>query len=167
MTGLAMILVFRYPSGFYRKASSSSRELPATFCLLFTGAQNGLEGLRFRDESILETRDTPYGNLTFTERDGQVTGYLDRNPVLSSADLAAQEELSTIPHFSILHRGSFLLLGSGLSGMLPRLSNTSRKASIIVKQIHGFTAWEATTSATLCFLTALHSYGWKKAGLLQ
>jgi spermidine synthase len=116
MTGLALILVFRYPTGFFRKALLLFAGTACYILLLLPGFRTGLEGLRFRGEKLLEARDTPHGNLAFTEREGQVTAYLDRNPVLSSADLAAQEERI---HYAALQHPSpsaFLLLGNGLSG---------------------------------------------------
>ena len=122
MTGLALVLVFRYPAGSFRK---SFLLLAATACyilLLLPGIRTGVEGWRYRGEKLLETRDTPYGNLAFSENEGQVTAYLDRNPVLSSADLAANEE--RIHYAALQHPGptSFLLLGNGLSGSASEIS---------------------------------------------
>lgn len=122
MTGLALVLVFNYPAGVTRK---SFLLLAGTACyvlLLLPGLRTGLEGWRFRGEKLLETRDTPYGNLAFTENEGQVTAYLDRNPVLSSADLAANEErihYAALQHPAPTH---FLLLGNGLSGSASEIS---------------------------------------------
>ncbi|MEN8230511.1 MAG: fused MFS/spermidine synthase [Bacteroidota bacterium] len=84
--------------------------------LLFPENRNTLEGLRYKSESILVTKDTPYGNLTFTEKEGQITGYLDRNPILSSSDLARAEEIVHYPALQHPSPKSFLLLGGGLSG---------------------------------------------------
>ena len=85
---------------------------------LFPEATYRVEGIRYRDETILKSKDTPYGNLTFTTRNEQITGYQDGNPVLSSADLTRAEESV---HFAALQHPrpkSFLLLGGSLSGQL-------------------------------------------------
>jgi spermidine synthase len=83
---------------------------------LIPGAGTHLEELRFRKEKILQYKDTPYGNLTITSRDQQVTGYLDGNPVLGSADLTRAEESIHFPALQHPQPESFLLLGGGLSG---------------------------------------------------
>ncbi len=83
---------------------------------LFPEATNRVEGIRYRNETILRSKDTPYGNLTFTSRNEEVTGYEDGNPVLSSADVTRVEESV---HFAALQHprpNSFLLLGGSLSG---------------------------------------------------
>lgn len=122
MTGLALILAFRYPAGFYRKSVLLLAGTTCYILLLLPGVRTDLEGLRFRGEKLLESRDTPHGNLAFTEKEGQVTAYLDRNPVLSSADLASQEERI---HYAALQHpapATFLLLGNGLSGSAAEIS---------------------------------------------
>jgi spermidine synthase len=122
MTGLSVVVVFRHPA---QGLSKSFLLLAATSCyilLLFPELRTGLEGWRFQGEKLLETRDTPYGNLAFTEKGGQVTAYLDRNPVLSSGDLAANEERI---HYAALQHpdpSTFLLLGNGLSGSASEIS---------------------------------------------
>ena len=116
MTGLALVLVFSYPAGAARKSFLLLAGTAFYVLLLLPGLRTGVEGWRFRGEKLLESRDTPYGNLAFTENQGQVTAYLDRNPVLSSADLAANEERI---HYAALQHPApsrFLLLGNGLSG---------------------------------------------------
>jgi len=77
---------------------------------------NRVEGIRFRQEKILQIKDTPHGNLTFTSRNMQVTGYLDGNPVLSTADVTRAEEAVHFPALQHQHPASFLLIGGGLTG---------------------------------------------------
>jgi len=116
VTGLILVLVFAYPRGALRKSLLLSAGTVLYILLLLPSIRTGLEGWRFRGEKLLESRDTAFGNLAFTEKDGQVSGYLDRNPVLSGTDLAANEERV---HYAALQHpapASFLLLGSGLSG---------------------------------------------------
>ncbi len=113
---LAVILIFGYPSKSYIKLLFLLVGAILFIMVLFPGNRNTLEGLRYKKESVLQTKDTPYGNITFTEKDEQITGYLDRNPVLSSANLAQAEEMV---HYTALQHPapqSFLLLGGGLSG---------------------------------------------------
>lgn len=83
---------------------------------LFPGAVNMVEGLRYRQEQIIQIKDTPYGNLTFTTRNKQVTGYLDGNPVLSAADLSRAEESVHFPALQHPQPLTFLLIGGGLTG---------------------------------------------------
>jgi len=113
---LSIILIFGTPAKWFQRIVLLLAGIVLFSALLFTGTLRTLEGLRYKNETILDTRDTPYGNLTFTEKDGQVTGYLDRNPVLSSADLVRSEEAVHYPALQHPDPGSFLLLGSGLSG---------------------------------------------------
>jgi spermidine synthase len=122
MTGLALVLVFNYPSGPSRKSFLLLTGTACYILLLLPGPRTGLEGWRFRGEKLLESRDTPYGNLAFSEYEGQVTAYLARNPVLSSADLAAIEE--RIHYAALQHPGpaTFLMLGNGLSGSASEIS---------------------------------------------
>jgi len=121
-TFLAVILGFGYPSTTYRKLGIL---LPAFLLfLLFSipGVRNEMEGLRYKKEVVLETRDTPYGNVTLTERDGQVNGYMDRNPILQTGDLARAEESVHYPALQHPHPSSFLLMGGGLSGTISEVN---------------------------------------------
>jgi spermidine synthase len=122
MTGLALVVVFRYPAGRFYKSFLLLAGTACYILLLLPEVRTGMEGWRFRGEKLLESRDTPYGNLAFSEKDGQVTAYIDRNPVLSSADLASNEERI---HYATLQHpdpSSFLLLGNGLSGSASEIS---------------------------------------------
>lgn len=83
---------------------------------LIPAAVNTLEGIRFRQEKILQIKDTPHGNLTFTSRNEQVTAYMDGNPVLSDADLTRSEESVHFPALQHPDPQSFLLIGGGLTG---------------------------------------------------
>jgi spermidine synthase len=116
MTGLTLVLFYAYPRGALRRSLLLVTGTVLYILLLLPGIRTGLEGWRFRGEKLLESRDTAFGNLAFTEKDGQVSAYLDRNPVLTGTDLAANEERV---HYAALQHpapASFLLLGNGLSG---------------------------------------------------
>lgn len=89
---------------------------------MIPGIRNDVEGLRYRGETILETRDTPYGNLTFTIRNEQVTGYMDRNPVITALDLVSAEETVHFPALQHPDPANFLLIGGGLSGKAAEVS---------------------------------------------
>jgi spermidine synthase len=116
ITSLVVVFLFRHPV----KNSRRLFLLAGTFLLLLIGmfpwSRRELERLHFRNEAILFSKDTPYGNLTFTSKEGEVTGYMDRNPVLSSADVARAEETVHYPSLQRNHPTSFLLIGGGLSG---------------------------------------------------
>ncbi len=114
---LSVMLGFRHPSRLLHKLLTALAGVLLFTWILFPGNRNLLEGLRYHGEKILETADDPYGNLTFTEKDGEITGYLDRNPVISSSDLARSEELVHYPSLQLQAPKSFLLLGGGLSGI--------------------------------------------------
>jgi len=118
ITGVTVILFFGFPARLVRRIVLLVLGALLFTLVLFPGTRNTLEGLRYKHETILESKDTPYGNLTFTEKDGQVTGYLDRNPVLSSSDLVRAEEAVHYPSLQHPDPGSFLLIGGGLSGHL-------------------------------------------------
>ncbi len=117
LTTGTLVVFFRYPGG-----SAARITLILTAVLIFgatlsPGIRKGLEGLRFKDEVVLETKDTPHGNISFTSRDGLITGYLDRNPVISSFEPAICEEQVHYPALQREHPESFLLIGGGLSGL--------------------------------------------------
>ncbi len=115
-TCLVVLWVYKYPD----RNGLKWFLIPAGALLfalsLIPEAGNSVEGLRYRQEKILQYKDTPYGNLTFTSRNEQVTGYLDGNPVLSSADLTVAEESVHFPALQHPQPKSILLLGGGLSG---------------------------------------------------
>ncbi|MCD4710699.1 MAG: fused MFS/spermidine synthase [Bacteroidales bacterium] len=115
-TSLVVMLVFKVPV----RTGHRWGLILAGGVLLIVGlvpeTGNIVEGLRYRHEKILQFRDTPYGNLTFTSRDEQVTGYLDGNPVASSSDLTGAEESVHFPALQHPEPKLILLLGGGLSG---------------------------------------------------
>ncbi|MCP4312655.1 MAG: hypothetical protein GY790_15440 [Bacteroidetes bacterium] len=121
-TSLAVVLLFRYPARPAWRIILLLSSIVLFILSLPTQFQNSLEELRYRDEKVLETRDTPYGNLTFSLRDDQVTAFMDGNPVISSSDLTGAEESVHFP--ALQHPGpeSFLLLGGGLSGHIAEAS---------------------------------------------
>jgi len=121
-TLLLVRLVYRYP-----EQSINRWILPMTGAIFFVlslipGAVNKVEELGYRQEKVLQIRDTPFGNLTFTSRNNQVTGYMDGNPVLSASDVTRAEESV---HFAALQHPdprSFLLMGGGLTGQIDEVS---------------------------------------------
>jgi len=116
ITILLVLRIYKYPERLSIKwilTLSAS----ALFALsMVPGAANKIEGLRYRQEQVLRIKDTPYGNLTFSSRNDQVTGYLDGNPVLSAADLTRAEESVHFPSLQHPDPRSILLIGGGLTG---------------------------------------------------
>lgn len=115
-TCLLVLLIYKHP-----KDRVSRWILPLAGAFLFVislipGVVNKVEGLRYRQEQILQIKDTPHGNLTFTARNNQITGYMDGNPVLSAADLTRAEEAVHFPALQHSHPQAFLLMGGGLTG---------------------------------------------------
>ncbi|MFH0758761.1 MAG: fused MFS/spermidine synthase [Bacteroidota bacterium] len=117
ITALILVIFFSYPGGFTVRITIILAALLTFGAALFPGVRNGLESLRFKDERILETKDTPHGNISYTSRDGLVTGYLDMNPVISSNEPALCEEQVHYPALQRTHPESFLLIGGGLAGL--------------------------------------------------
>ncbi|RLD71369.1 MAG: hypothetical protein DRI98_05385 [Bacteroidetes bacterium] len=117
-TFLTVILGFRYPSATYRRLGLLLPALLLFLLFSFPGVRKSIEGLRYKKEVVLETRDTPYGNITLTERNGQVIGYMDRNPIMQTGDLSRAEESVHYPALQHPHPSSFLLMGGGLSGTI-------------------------------------------------
>ncbi len=117
-TSIGVILIFRHPMG------PASRWVlllvsAALFSLsLVPDLHRKVEELRYRNEKILETLDTPYGNLTFTQANEQISGYMDGNPLLTSSDLMGTEESVHFPSLQHPNPASFLLMGGGLSGQI-------------------------------------------------
>ena len=70
----------------------------------------------FPGEVIVWLRDTPYGNLTVTERAGQSNVFENGTPMFSTNDVVAAEEAV---HYCMAQRGtprSVLMIGGGISG---------------------------------------------------
>lgn len=116
VTLVVLWFFFRFPDKPALRLGLSGFSILLLAAGMLPGSRLALEKLHFRDESILYSGDTPYGSLTFTSRDGQVTGYLDRNPVLSSSGTAMAEETVHYPALQHPDPGSFLLIGGILSG---------------------------------------------------
>ncbi|MCK4749420.1 MAG: hypothetical protein KAT15_20340, partial [Bacteroidales bacterium] len=116
VTLITLILVFRFPAETLPRIVLICTGTLLMALVLIPGINKSLEEIRYRDESVLATRDTPYGNLTFTSRDEQVTVYLDRNPVVTSIDPARNEETVHYPALQRERPRAFLLVGGGLSG---------------------------------------------------
>ena len=112
-----MVILFRFPGPGIARWLSLAAGLITFGFLLIPGTRDGLESLYYRGGQVLETSDTPYGNLTFVERDGQVTGYLDRNPAVSSQEKARSEEQIHYPALQHPCPETFLLIGGSFSGM--------------------------------------------------
>jgi len=113
---LTIILGFSYPSSRVNKLLLILPGAALFVCFSFPSVRNGLEGLRYKNELVLESRDTPFGNITLTDRDGLISAYMDRNPVMYTEDLARSEECVHFPGLQHPAPSSFLLMGGGLSG---------------------------------------------------
>jgi predicted membrane-bound spermidine synthase len=117
LTASILALFFHYPARILPRLSILFTGSLVLGVLLIPGTTPWLEGIRFRGERILDTRDTPYGNLTFSDRQGLITGYLDRNPVISSHETTVCEERVHYPSLQRPGPASFLLLGGGVTGV--------------------------------------------------
>ncbi len=121
-TSVSVIIIYRFP---VRRGPRWILIMAVTLLFvlsLIPGLQNELQGLRYRNEEILETRDTPIGNLTFTLANEQVTGYMDGTPVITSSDLMKAEESVHFPSLQLSNPASFLLLGGGWSGQITEVA---------------------------------------------
>lgn len=117
-TCLVMTFIFRYPSGKYGRTVLIMMAILVYAVLMMPAPRLALEGIRYPGEDLLESRDTPSGNLSLTSRNGLLSAYLDRNPVLISDDVAQAEERI---HYAALQHPepkSFLILGGGVSASL-------------------------------------------------
>jgi spermidine synthase len=78
--------------------------------------------LLFPNQTVLETRDTPYGNLVVTETGDQVTIYENGTPVSISADVGAAEE---DVHYAMVQHcrpDTVLVLSGDLTGIASELA---------------------------------------------
>lgn len=122
VTIASLSAIFRYPSSALLRVSLLASSAIIFAVLLFPGARNEIESLRYRGGRVLETSDTPYGNLAFTLRDGQVTGYMDGNPTVHSFDVARSEETVHYPALQHPSPRTFLLVGGGMSGVTSEIA---------------------------------------------
>jgi spermidine synthase len=78
--------------------------------------------LLFPNQTTIETRDTPYGNLVVTETGDQITIYENGTPVSISADVSAIEE---DVHYAMVqhnHPDTVLVLSGDLAGIASELA---------------------------------------------
>ncbi|MEN8203535.1 MAG: hypothetical protein ABFS28_13140 [Bacteroidota bacterium] len=115
---LTVILGFGYPSRLTKKLILILPVASLFTFFSYSSSRNALEGLRYKNELVLESRDTPFGNITLTERDGQISAFMDRNPVMYTEDIARSEECIHFPALQHHAPSSFLLMGGGLSGCI-------------------------------------------------
>lgn len=113
---LAVLWIYRFPQRVAMKWMLILAGIMLFTLSFIPEAGNMVEGLRYRHAKIIRYKDTPYGNLTFTLRNEQMTGYLDGNPVLTAADLTRAEESVHYPALQVSGPEKFLLLGGGLTG---------------------------------------------------
>ncbi|MBN1132651.1 MAG: fused MFS/spermidine synthase [Bacteroidales bacterium] len=92
-----------------------------TLFVMIPKGKNLIESLRYRKESVLEFQDTPYSNLTYTSKEGQVTLYSNATPFLSSYDVIQAEESV---HYTVLQHPNpthFLMISGGLYGAIDEI----------------------------------------------
>ena len=80
------------------------------------------KSLLYPNQTVIETRDTPYGNLVVTETGEQVTIYENGSPVSVSADVSAAEE---DVHYAMVqhpHPDTVLVLSGDLSGIASEIA---------------------------------------------
>ncbi len=78
--------------------------------------------LLFPNQTIIETRDTPFGNLVVTEAGDQITIYENGTPVSISSDASAVEE---DVHYAMVqhdHPDTVLILSGDMAGIIPELA---------------------------------------------
>ena len=78
--------------------------------------------LLFPNQIIIETRDTPYGNLVVTETGDQITIYENGTPVSISSDVSAVEE---DVHYAMVqhnHPDTVLVLSGDLAGITSEIA---------------------------------------------
>jgi len=116
VTSLALYFLFRFPEKNHHRVLILAGSALLLVGGMFPASRYRLEQLHYRNETLLFSGDTPYGNLAFTSKEGEVTGYLDRNPALSSSDVTRAEETVHYPSLQRPAPSSFLLIGGGLAG---------------------------------------------------
>ena len=91
----------------------------AAVLLLAGNTDAATRALLFPGETIVWFRDTPYGNLTVTQREGQTNFFENGTPVFSTNDVTGAEEAV---HYCLAQRGApraVLMIGGGVSGIIP------------------------------------------------
>ncbi len=78
--------------------------------------------LLFRNQKIIETRDTPYGNLVVTETGDQITIYENGTPVSISMDASTVEEDVHYPMVQHEHPDTVLILSGDLAGIASEIA---------------------------------------------
>ncbi len=113
-TSASLTWIFRFPAKISHRAILLTGAAALFGFLLLPGVPERIEEWSFSNEKVLVIDDTPFGNLIFTDKEGQVTGYLDRNPQISSYAPETSEE--SVHYTALQHPDPdrFLLMGGGL-----------------------------------------------------
>jgi spermidine synthase len=91
--------------------------LVVPFLTFFKSFDKDLKHLLFNNQNILKTKETPYGNLTFTFSSGQINVFENQELMFFSENITSTEEAA---HFAMLQRkeqSKVLLIGGGISGI--------------------------------------------------
>ncbi len=80
-----------------------------------------LKGLLFKNQEILESRDTPYGSLTITQGGGQVNLFSDMTLEYTGGDVEHNEETAHFPGLQHPYPVKVLLVSDGYLGIVPEI----------------------------------------------
>lgn len=117
-TSLVLAGVYSFPSRPLARSLLLFAAIGIFVLSLLPSVQNKVEDIRYRNEKLLANKDTPYGNLSFTKANDQISAYKDGIPIVTTNDITLAEESVHYPALQLQDPKSFLLLGGGLSGLI-------------------------------------------------
>ncbi len=80
------------------------------------GIEDAARRFQFRGQTVIERRDTPYGNLTVTKQEEQLNFYENGVLLFSTEDVTGNEEAVHYPMVQHPNPATVLLIGGGMSG---------------------------------------------------
>ncbi len=113
----------------FRTGIRPSRRLIYMFFLLMAGLflcfrppDLYLRSKLYTGQDILLSRNTPFGNITVTNTDGQINYFENGTFLFSSANLALQEEIAHFVMLQCINPHNVLVVSGGMSGMQEQLA---------------------------------------------
>jgi len=127
---LKILLFINFGAALFLYFSGSETRLPKLFGIIAI-ALAGLAAILnigelaneqlFKNQTILDQRDTPYGNITVTESSGQLNFYENGQVIFSTDDIITNEE--NVHYAMLQHRQpeNILVISGGVSGVMEEI----------------------------------------------
>lgn len=91
-----------------------------TFLFVFK-TENIIRQPLFKNQMVIDTKDTPYGNIVLTEKTGLMNIYINGNLLFNTEDVIRNEESVHYAMLQLNYPKNILLVSGGLSGQIKEI----------------------------------------------